>query len=97
MIEEELNTRCDLTFNGESCLHKFEAYLNKTCCDHKYIAVLTDLNMPVMDGFEASLKMQQLQDEKIEKNPDFIRIPIIAVSAYDREQWIKKSRECRMD
>ena len=54
--------------------------MEKECCDVKYKLVLTDLNMPVMDGFEAArliLKYQAIP------RPESSFVPIVAVTAYD--------------
>jgi CheY-like chemotaxis protein len=41
----------------ENGVEEVSAFINnneKTCCDVRYKLVLTDLNMPEMDGFDAS-------------------------------------------
>jgi CheY-like chemotaxis protein len=67
--------------NGKEC---FEI----ACCE-KPDAILLDLLMPVMDGFESA--------GKIRENPDIQQTPIIAISASVFEDTVNKSLEAGCD
>lgn len=54
-------------------------------------AILMDINMPVMDGLEATREIRALD------HPDATTIPIIAMTADAFEEDIRKSREAGMD
>lgn len=56
-----------------------------------YRMVLMDIQMPVMDGYEATRAIRALD------RPDAASIPIIAVSANAFEEDMKKSREAGMN
>ena len=65
--------------NGQICVEKFEQSPPEW-----YAAILMDLRMPVMTGFEASAAIRQLKRE------DAQTIPIIAISADAFEEDIQK-------
>lgn len=54
LLQESFGIECDLVENGEMEVNAFIENMQKTCCDLRYRLVLTDLNMPVMDGFDAA-------------------------------------------
>lgn len=56
-----------------------------------YDVVLMDLQMPVMDGWQASVAIRALPDKAK------ARVPIIALSANALERDLRKSRECGID
>lgn len=56
---------------------------------HYYDVILMDIMMPVMDGYEATLKIRDIYPER--------HIPIIAVSANSYEEDREKSLEIGMD
>lgn len=56
-----------------------------------YDVVLMDLQMPVMDGWQASVAIRALPDKSK------ARVPIIALSANALERDLRKSRECGID
>ena len=56
--------------NGEASL--------KAIKEKKYDAVLMDVQMPIMDGFEATRRIRQM--------PEFDELPIIAMTANAMEQ-----------
>lgn len=70
---------CTLVADG---LEAVEAYF-----EGSYDVVLMDIDMPVMDGWEATIEIRK-KDKKI---------PIIAVTAYNEESFKKKSFECGMN
>ena len=55
--------------NGVEAIEKF--------CEHKFDLILMDIMMPVMDGFEATVKIREIESSN---NID-IRTPIIALTA----------------
>lgn len=57
----------------------------------EYSLILMDIQMPVMDGHQATLAIRSLP------NPELAKIPIIALSANAFEQDKRKSMECGMN
>lgn len=72
--------------NGQACLEKFQQSQIGW-----YDAILMDLRMPVMTGFEAARAIRGLARE------DALKIPIIAVSADAFEEDVKKCMESGMN
>ena len=63
---KKLNIECDLALNGEEAIKLIQVNgFDRYCC------ILMDCQMPVMDGFEATKRLREL-------NPDF---PILALTA----------------
>ena len=73
--------------NGQICLEKFEAVPEGT-----YDAILMDLRMPVMSGFEATEAIRSLEQIRGRK-----RTPIIAMTADAFAEDIERCRACGMD
>lgn len=57
----------------------------------KYDLILMDIQMPVMDGYQATREIRRISD------PRLARIPIIAVSANAFEEDRRKAMECGMN
>ncbi|MCM1045078.1 MAG: response regulator [Candidatus Gastranaerophilales bacterium] len=72
--------------NGQICVEKFE-----TSEPGWYDAILMDLRMPVMTGFEAAAAIRSLKRE------DGQTIPIIAISADAFQDDIQKCLDCGMN
>ena len=72
-VEQELlgmyGITCERAENGKICVDKFHRAAPKT-----YDAILMDMQMPVMDGIDATKHIRQMDSESAE-------IPIIAVTA----------------
>ena len=69
----------------------FQKNLLKKCCNVKYKLVLMDLNMPVMDGYDATIQI--LQHFK-QENPDGFypngdRLYVVAITAFCNDENIK--------
>ena len=58
---------------------------------NRYDVVITDIQMPVMDGYELAQSIRKLDDANL------ARIPIIAMSANAFQEDVKASREAGMD
>lgn len=71
----------DIAQNGREALERFQADPNR------YELILMDIQMPVMDGYEATQKIRQI-------NPD---IPIIALTANAMKEDIQRSLESGMN
>lgn len=70
-----------------------EMYLNnmqKTCCDVHYRIILTDINMPRMDGIEASERIFAEQRRLRDRNQGLPEVMIVAITAYDNEATVQK-------
>ncbi|RJP79270.1 MAG: response regulator [Desulfobacteraceae bacterium] len=80
---EEAGFQVDLAENGEKAL---QAYIG-----NRYDVILMDLQMPVMDGYEATKKIREIERERAEKGSDKKSdlsqpIPIIALTANSFEE-----------
>ncbi len=71
-------------------MQKFIENNEKSCCTVKYKLVLTDLNMPQMDGFEAAERILKYQNDIKKVYPDYQRVPIVAVTAYEDQDTIDR-------
>ena len=89
-IEKELLTfkgiECERAEDGKVCVDMLSAAPNG-----KYIAILMDMQMPVMDGMEATKAIRSLEDGQKS------RIPIIAVTANAFVDDVKACLEAGMD
>ncbi len=74
----------DLAENGQEALACFK---NK-----KYGAIFMDIHMPVMDGFEATRQIRQIENQKL-----LPRVPIVAMTALAMEGDRDRCREAGMD
>ncbi|TWI68599.1 PAS domain S-box-containing protein [Desulfobotulus alkaliphilus] len=80
---KQVGIETEMAFNGKEAIHALD--LNP--CDY-YDCVLMDIQMPVMDGYEAT--------RQIRKNDDFRDLPILAMTANAMEEDRKKTLECGM-
>jgi CheY-like chemotaxis protein len=60
LLEEFFSIPIERAVNGKEAVELFEANLMKTCCQKYFKLVLMDLNMPIMDGYEATLHILDL-------------------------------------
>ena len=81
-ILEEEGCHVEIAENGLEALKMFVS-----SSLHYYNAILTDITMPVMNGFEAAYRIRALDRE------DANRVPIIAITG-DFGHFLKKSPDC---
>lgn len=86
-IFEEIGVSVDLASNGDEEVKKFAA-----SPVGKYIAIFTDIQMPVMDGYEATEKIRSFAATR----PDAKTIPIIAMTANAYPEAAVKATNCGM-
>ena len=80
-----LELELDWVENGQSCLARFEA-----SPAGYYDAILMDVRMPVMDGYEATRRIRELARADAD-------IPIIAMTADAFSEDIQRCLECGMN
>jgi len=59
MIDEEFGIKADQASNGMEAFEKFKAaYTSEVECLHRaYSLIIMDIQMPIMDGLQSSLKI----------------------------------------
>jgi len=60
--------------------------MQKSCCNVHYRIILTDIDMPRMDGIEASERIFIEQTRLRERNPSLPEVMIVAITAYNNTQ-----------
>ena len=83
LFADEGSYSLDIAKNGEQVVLFLEKY--------QYDLVLMDLTMPVMDGYDAALRIRNHTDKKIKK------IPIIALTARTTEEEREAAKESGMN
>ena len=89
-LEQILNNTygltCDKAKDGKEELDMYIANMTKKCCNARYRIILTDINMPRMDGIEASEQIFIAQKTLRATNPKLPEVMIVAITAYDTQQ-----------
>ena len=75
--------KCDEAYDGAQEVEMYLANMRKTCCNVRYKIILTDINMPRMDGIEAAERIFQAQKDLRASNSFLPEIMIVAITAYD--------------
>jgi CheY-like chemotaxis protein len=82
----EMGMQVDTAVNGKEAVEKVQQKREDT-----YDLILMDIQMPVMDGYEATRKIRGLQNERKAS------IPIVAMTANAFEEDRKRALEAGMD
>lgn len=54
ILKELFDLKVDRALNGAEAVNMFNNNLFKKCCNIRYKLILMDLNMPIMDGYDAT-------------------------------------------
>ncbi len=82
----ERGITCDRAVNGQECIYRLEEEPVGT-----YDAILMDIQMPVMNGYEATKAIRSLSDDKLKK------IAIIAMTADAFAEDVQACMDCGMN
>lgn len=90
MIKDQYNIRVDRAENGKIAVDKYAENLKKECqCLFRtYTLIIMDINMPVMNGIEATKKIMQLQQSVCRKSQDLTHI--VALTSYSNQSMKDK-------
>ena len=83
MVQGQFKKNCDKAENGQIAVDMYIANAKKICCDVRYRLVLTDIQMPVMDGIKAAKLIRQKQAQLVAKGINLRPIMLATVTAYD--------------
>ena len=86
LLTEELGLTLEWAENGQVCAERF-----RLSSPGWYDAILMDIRMPVMTGYEATAAIRAME------RPDAATIPIIAMTADAFAEDIKKCLDCGMN
>jgi len=86
---QKYSHRVDLAENGKIAVEKFK--------NHRYDLVLMDIQMPIMDGYEATRVMRDLEKEKFKQRDIDVHTPIIAMTANALKEDEEKAFASGMD
>ncbi|CAD8085884.1 unnamed protein product [Paramecium primaurelia] len=90
MILNELNYQADSVYDGQQAIDLIQLRIQNNKCHPFYSLILMDIEMPKLNGFEASLKIKQILGDKSDQTT------IIMCSAYDNQECIKMCQSCLM-
>jgi CheY-like chemotaxis protein len=91
ILKEMFQITVDKALNGQEAVNMFQKNLVKKCCNVRYKLVLMDLNMPIMDGYDATALIIQ-QFKKVypdEKYPNNDSLYVVAVTAFVNDENIR--------
>ncbi|NIM10926.1 MAG: response regulator [Candidatus Aminicenantes bacterium] len=86
---KKFNHHVDVAENGKIAIDKFKS--------HQYDLVLMDVQMPVMDGYEATKTIRKMEKETAKKTGTEIHTPIIAMTANAMKEDEEKCLRAGMD
>jgi len=87
---DKLGCAVDIAENGQRALDLF--------AENDYDLVLMDIQMPVMDGYEAAAAMREFEKIRMKNEPEgFRRTAIIAMTAHAIKEYLEKCFAVGMD
>ena len=92
-MESRFNKKCDEAVNGLIGVDMYYRNMTKECCNVRYQAIFTDIQMPEMDGITEAKQIQTHEKILLKKNPNLPKVHIVMVSAYDDEETVQKCKD----
>ncbi|MDQ1350378.1 MAG: Response regulator [Acidobacteriota bacterium] len=86
---QKFNHRVDLAENGKAAVDKFK--------NNRYDLILMDVQMPIMDGYEATEIIRRLEKEDNKQNNRDSHTPIIAMTANAMKEDVEKAYQLGMN
>lgn len=86
LLDTEFDIKVEKASNGKEAVELFKENLERTCCSLKYKLILMDLNMPIMDGYTATIEIQEYIEtfNACQKSSEVkSRCKIVAITAYE--------------
>jgi CheY-like chemotaxis protein len=80
IMKTEASLICSRAFNGKEALEIVEESIEQDC---RFNLILMDCNMPIMDGYEATIAIRELMDKHELPQP-----VICAVTGHVEEEYI---------
>ncbi|KAM3130326.1 hypothetical protein pb186bvf_017529 [Paramecium bursaria] len=91
MMLNELHHKPDQAFDGYQACQKVKEKLNSCQCHPYYQIILMDIEMPRMNGFDASLQIKHTLKQYANMTK------IIMCSAYDSQECRELAKKCHID
>eukprot|EP00347_Sterkiella_histriomuscorum_P013084 403366084 len=91
ILEVEFKLPCDIAYNGQQAVEEVQNKLNtQKCqiCNRQYILIFMDIQMPVMNGYESSEIIRQLERDLLSQNEKLSFI--VGLTAHTTEQYQQK-------
>ena len=70
--------------DGDVALELYKKNMEKTCCDVRYKMILTDINMPNMDGITETREIMKYHKLLQQKDPKISDIIVIGLTALNQ-------------
>ena len=81
MIEINYGIYSDLACDGYQAFEYYKQNITKVCCKTRYKIIMTDIMMPIMDGYQEAEEIHKLQAKLREVDPTIPEIIIVAITA----------------
>ena len=95
MCSVDIENVVDVAMNGEEATKSVQAAIE---LGFSYNLILTDISMPVMDGFEASKKIRQILDDQLGPRRSFIdKTNIIGVTGHIEKHFVNEAYKAGID
>lgn len=88
ILKNQFELKCETASNGQIALEMFEKNMKKMCCQYKYKMVITDINMPIMDGYQLAENIIKFCREN-----RIAQVPVIAVTSFESNEVKMKAKQ----
>ena len=93
IIDHTFSRKCDEAINGVIAVQMYLANMTKTCCNVRYRAIFTDIQMPEMDGITEAIEILKHEAELRRANPALPKQRITFISAYSDAETVERCRK----